>query len=90
MDLYTKKGKSLQVVNDRVYTKSGKFFGKIENNKVFGKDGSYVGSIDSGRLVYRSSESAYRSSSCGNYANIGACLKANYTISGIWGDEPSI
>jgi hypothetical protein len=89
MGLYTKNGRPLQVVNDKVYSKSGKIVGRIKGEKVYGTDGQYVGTIVGERLVYRSSQSATRSSSFSASNRMGT-LKANRAGAGIWGDEPNI
>ena len=85
--MYTKNGKPLQVYDDIVYSKSGKFIGRIDYDKVFGSDGKYVGSIDGDRLVYRSTDSACISSSC-LYENVCGIAMANACCSAIGGDEP--
>lgn len=87
MELYTKKGKPLQVRSNKVYDKFGKLVGQIKNDKVFGTDGKYVGTIVDDRLVYRSSSSAYVSSPF-SASNISGCMNANRMVAAISGDEP--
>lgn len=89
MSLYTKNGRALQVSGDNVHSSSGVFVGRIRGKKVFGPNGRYVGTIASGRLVYRSTDSAAVSSSCSgsNKAGSGSASAAG---SAVWGDEPVI
>ena len=89
MDLYTKNGRPLQVSGDIVYSRSGKVIGRIKNEKVYGTDGRYVGTITSGRLVYRSIDSAGISSPF-SAANHAGSAQANHAGSAISGDEPDI
>jgi hypothetical protein len=89
MGLYTKNGRPLQVVNDKVYSRSGKIVGRIKGEKVYGTDGRYVGTITGDRLVYRSTQSATISSSF-SAANRMGTAKTNRATSAIWGDEPNI
>src|SRR5438270_156336 len=51
-------GRPLKVSGKTVYSRSGKVVGRIIGNKVYGNDGRYVGTVTSGRLVYRSTDSA--------------------------------
>jgi len=89
MDLYTKNGRPLQVSGDTVYSRSGKVVGRINGDKVYGTDGRYVGTIASGRLVYRSTDSAGVSFPF-SAANRAGSAQANHSGSAIWGDEPNI
>ena len=89
MELYTKDGRPLQVSGDKVYSRSGKVVGRIKGDKVYGTDGHYIGTITSGRLVYRSTDSAGVSSPF-SAANRGGSARANRAGSAIWGDEPDI
>ena len=52
MNLYTKKGRPLQVADDIVFSKSGKVVGKIQENKVYDPAGQYVGTIVTGYETY--------------------------------------
>jgi hypothetical protein len=89
MSLHTKNGRPLQVSGETVYSRSGIVVGRIKGEKVYGPDGRYVGTIASGRLVYRSTDSATISSpfAAANHAGSGL---ANIGGSGLWGDEPNI
>jgi hypothetical protein len=87
--LYTKNGRPLQVSGDTVYSKSGKVVGRIRGEKIYGSDGRYVGTIASGRLVYRSTDSAGVSSPFA-LANRAGSGQANAAGSALWGDEPDI
>jgi hypothetical protein len=89
MELYTKNGRPLQVVGKTVYSRSGRVVGRIRGKKVCGPDGRYVGTIVSGRLVYRSTDSAGVGSPFAA-ANRAGTAKANRAGSGIWGEEPYI
>jgi hypothetical protein len=72
-----------------VYSRSGKVVGRISGDKVFGPDGRYVGTIDSGRLVYRSTDSASMGSAFAAADHAGSA-GANSAGSAMWGDEPNI
>lgn len=89
MELYTKNGLPLQVVGKTVYSRSGRVVGRIRGKKIYGPDGRYVGTMVSGRLVYRSTDSAGGGSPFAA-ANRAGTAKANRAGSGIWGEEPSI
>jgi hypothetical protein len=89
MSQYTKYGRPLQVSSDIVYGRSGKVVGRINDDRVYGTDGWYVGTITSGRLVYRSNDSA-RVSSCFPAANRAGSRQANSAGPALWGDEPDI
>lgn len=56
--LYTKKGRPLQVSGDKVYSRSGKYVGRISGGKVYDPRGRYAGTIVGDRVVYRTTESA--------------------------------
>lgn len=89
MELYTKNGRPLQVSGNTVYSRSGSVIGRIKREKVYCTDGHYVGTITSGRLVYRSTDSAGVSSPF-SAANRAGSARANRAGSAIWGDEPDI
>jgi hypothetical protein len=89
MNLCTKNGRPLQVSGQMVYSRSGKVVGRINGEKVFGPDGRYVGTIVSGRLVYRSTDTAVVSS-CFSAADSAGSAQANRVGSALWGDEPNI
>lgn len=89
MDLYTKNGNPLQVLGDKVYSRSGQVVGRIKGEKVFGPDGRYVGTIVNDRLVYRSTHSASISSPFA-VANRAGTARANRAGAAMWGDEPDI
>lgn len=89
MELYTKNGRLLQVVGKTVYSRSGRVVGRIRGKKVYGPDGRYVGTIVSGRLVYRSTDSASVGSPFAAVNRAGTA-KANHAGSAIWGEEPYI
>lgn len=89
MELYTKKGRPLQVSRNTVYSKSGEVVGRIKGEKVYDTGGRYVGTIVNGRLVYRSTDRAGVGSpfSAGRRAASG---RGNRAAAGIWGEEPDI
>jgi len=89
MSLYTKNGRPLQVVNDKVYSRSGIIVGQIKGEKVYGTNGRYIGTIVGDRLVYRSTESATISSPFAA-ANRMSSVIVNRIPAAIWGDEPNI
>lgn len=89
MELYTKDGRPLQVSGDKVYSRSGKVVGRIKGEKVYGPNGRYVGTIKSGRLVYRSTDSAGVSSPFSAANRVGSA-KANRAGLAISGEEPEI
>lgn len=89
MELHTKNGRSLQVSGETVYSRNGKAVGSIRGEKVYGADGRYVGTIVSGRLVYRSTDSAEVSCRF-SAANRAGSAQAKRAACAIWGDEPDI
>lgn len=89
MELYTKSGRPLQVSDTTVYSRSGKVVGRIRGEKVYGPDGRYVGTIASGRLIYRSTDSAGVGSPFST-ANRAGSARANRAGSALWGEEPHI
>lgn len=89
MSLYTKKGRPLQVSENKVWSCSGKFVGRIKNDKIYGPDGKYVGTIVEKRLVYRSTDGTIVKSPF-RVANRPGFMKPNCAVSPVWGDEPNI
>lgn len=89
MDLYTKKGVPLRVVNSTVYSRTGKVVGRIKEDKVFGTDGKYVGTIVDGRLVYRSTHRSKRGAVFSASRKVGFA-RAKRAGRAMWGDEPYI
>jgi hypothetical protein len=89
MALHTKNGRPLQVVGDKVYSRSGQIVGRIRGEKTYGPDGRYIGTITNGRLVYRSTHSASMSSPFSAANRLGSA-RANRVGSALWGDEPDI
>ena len=87
--LYTKNGRPLRVSGCAVFGPSGRQIGRINRKKVFGSNGRYVGTIASGRLVYRSTDSASVGSS---FAPMAGPRSAHARAAGsaLWGEEPSI
>jgi 4-fold beta flower protein len=88
-NLYTKNGKPLQVSGDAVYDKAGRHLGQISGDKVYSTAGKYLGTIDGDRVVYRSTDSAHRSSASARMARIAGTASASMARSAIWGKEPT-
>jgi hypothetical protein len=87
-DLYTKNGEPVQRQGDAVFSRSGKQVGRIEGNKVYGPNGRYVATIDGGRLVYRSTDSAWISRPFAP-SQIAPSSAGRVVGVAIWGDEPT-
>ena len=86
--LYTKNGRPLQVSGANMYSRSGKYVGRISGGKVYDPSGRYAGSIVGDRVVYRSTESASISGPSVSASRAGSAA-ANAAGSAIWGDEPN-
>lgn len=86
--LYTKNGRPLQVSGANVYSKSGKYVGRINGEKIYDPTGRYAGTIVGDRVVYRGTDSATVSSPSVK-ANRAGNARANAAASAVWGDEPS-
>ena len=86
-DLYTKAGQPLGRSGDRLYSRSGRYLGRIHRAKVYDAKGHYAGTIVGDRVVYRSTDSA-SVSSLSVAANQPRLARANAAGSAIWGDEP--
>ncbi len=86
--LYTKNGRPLQVSGNSVYSRSGKYVGRISSGKVYDPSGRYAGTIVGDRVVYRSTESASISGPSVSAPRVGSAA-ANAVGSAIWGDEPN-
>lgn len=87
-DLYTKNGRPLQRSGDNLYSRSGRYLGRIRNGKVYDPSGRYAGTIAGDRVVYRGTDSA-SAGSPSTSANRAGSARANRAGSAIWGDEPS-
>ena len=57
-DLYTKNGRPLQRSGDNLYSRSGRYLGRVRNGKVYDPDGKYAGTIVGDRVVDRSADGA--------------------------------
>lgn len=86
-DLYTKNGRPLQRSGDNLYSRSGRYLGRIRNGKVYDPSGRYAGTITGDRVVYRGTDSASVGSPSTS-ANRAGSARANRAGSAIWGDEP--
>jgi hypothetical protein len=89
MQLYTMDGRPLQISGGIIYSRFGTPVGRISGDRVYGPDGRYVGTITSGRLIYRSTDSASEGSpfSVADRAGSGSASAAR---SALRGDEPDI
>jgi len=86
-DLYTKSGRLLQRVDNRLYARSGRYLGHVENQKVFDPDGRYCGTLVGDRVVYRTIDSAAVSAASAAAAS-GVSTESNRKGSPLWGVEP--
>lgn len=86
--LYTKNGRPLQVSGDSLYSRSGKYVGRISGGRVYDPSGRYAGTIDGDRVVYRSTDSASISGPSIGAPHVGSAA-ASAVGSAIWGDEPN-
>jgi len=86
--LYTKNGRPLQVSGNNLYSRSGKYVGRIRGGKVYDPSGRYAGTIVGDRVVYRSIESASISGPSASAPRMGSAA-ANAVGSAVWGDEPN-
>ena len=86
-DLYTKNGRPLQQSGDKLYSRSGRYLGRIQNGKVYDPSGRYAGTIVDDRVVYRSTDSASIASPSVSANRVGTA-RANRVGSAMWGDEP--
>jgi len=85
--LYTKNGKPLQLRGDHVFDRSGRHVGCMRGKEVFGPNGRYVGTVVGDRVIYRSTESAGRSSTFARRSCAGTAA-ADRARSALWGEEP--
>lgn len=86
-DLYTKNGRPLQRSGEKLWSRSGRYVGRIRGDKVYDPSGRYAGTIVGDRVVYRSTQSATRSSPSSAMNRMGSA-RANRAASGVWGEEP--
>ena len=89
MSLYTKNGVPLDVRGSAVFNPDGENFGYISGDRVYDLGGRYRGTIVSGRLIYRSTDSAHVASARAATAGV-ASARAATAASAAWGDEPNI
>jgi hypothetical protein len=86
-DLYTKSGRLLQRIDNRLYSRSGRYLGQVEILKIYDPTGRYCGTIVGDRVVYRTIDSA-----AGGEASLAAACPAsthaNRKGSPVWGVEP--
>lgn len=86
-DLYTKSGRLLQLVGNRLYSRSGRYLGQVENRKVFDPDGRYCGTVVGDRVVYRTIDSAAVGVASLAAARVPS-TDGNQKGSAVWGMEP--
>jgi hypothetical protein len=87
--IYTKNGRPLQRSGDTLFSASGTHVAKLRGEKAYGPDGRYVGTLVSGRLIYRSTDSASIGSPFAQSPRAGSA-SAHSAGSASWGDEPQI
>ncbi len=87
--IYTKNGRPLQRRGDDVFSRSGKYVGKLTGGRLHGPDGRYVGTLDGDRVLYRSTDRATIGSPFAP-SPIAGTATAGSASSGLWGDEPNI
>lgn len=85
--LRTKNGRPLQVAGSKVYSRAGVYVGRIHGRSIHDPSGRYAGTIVGNRVVYRSTDSACRSSPSMSASRAGSAA-ARVAGSAIWGDEP--
>jgi hypothetical protein len=89
-NLYTKNGRPLQRSGDAVYSRSGKYVGRVSGDKLYGANGRYVATIVGDRAVYRSTDSARISSAHAPRVGRVGSAAASRAGSAMWGQEPDI
>lgn len=87
--LYTKNGIPLRLQGTAVFNPAGQNFGYVQGDKVYDLSGRYRGTVVSGRLIYRSTDSATIGSARAATAG-SASATAPHAASAAWGDEPNI
>ncbi|WP_233717036.1 hypothetical protein [Mycolicibacterium vinylchloridicum] len=87
--LYTKKGRPLQVFGTDLHSKNGKYIGQIKGDKVFAKNGRYIGTIVGDRVAYRGTDKHHfdNTATPAKAARPGVAL-AHITAVAMYGDEP--
>lgn len=88
--IYTKNGRPVQVRDDAIWSRSGKYVGRLVDGRLYGPNGRYIATLDGDRLVTRSTDRAQVVGASGRLANIGGSGAARAGRSGIWGQEPEI
>ena len=86
-DLYTRSGLLLQRVGDDLHSRSGRYLGKVVDTKVFDPAGRYCGTLVGDRVVYRTVDSAARSTPS-NSEDRPPSTGANARGMPLWGVEP--
>jgi hypothetical protein len=88
--IYTKNGQPVEVSGDQVFSRSGKYVGRLDGDRLYGPNGRYIATLDGDRLVYRSTDTAQISSAHAPSANRAGSASARAAGSAIWGSEPEI
>ena len=86
--LYTKNGRALQLVGDQLYSRSGRYLGRIIGQKVYDPQGQYAGTVVGDRVVFRSTDSATISGPSIGASRVGSA-EANAVASALSGEEPN-
>ncbi|MGV3712891.1 4-fold beta flower protein [Pseudolysinimonas sp.] len=85
--LHTKNGRPLQVHDDKVYSRSGTYVGRISNGKIYDPNGRYAATIVGDRAVYRTTDSASIIGPSISSNRVGIAV-INKVGAAIIGDEP--
>jgi hypothetical protein len=86
--LYTKNGRPLQRVGDRLFSGSGTYQGTIQGRYIFDTSGRYAGTIAGDRVVFRAADSARIASPSVAAPRVGLAV-APAVPTAILGDEPN-
>jgi hypothetical protein len=82
-------GAAASQAGDDLFSRSGEHVAKLKGKKAYNPQGRYVGTLTSGRLIYRSTDSAAISSPFVRMASVGRAT-ASAAGSALWGDGPPI
>jgi hypothetical protein len=87
--IYTKEGRALKLSDGDLFSRSGMHVGRVRGGEAYGPDGRYVGTVVGDCLVYRSKDSAKKTSAYSPRSSNGHST-ANRAAKEISGDEPPI
>jgi hypothetical protein len=85
--LYTKDGVPISQSGRELFDAKGRQVAQVQGGKAYGRDGNYIATIDGGRLVHRSSDSAF-SASTFTPKQVAGFSVASVARVAIYGDEP--